>query len=82
MPVKQSHVFAAIGRERAKQDRDCSAPFSVAEELRFIRMVAAGNGDKQTLVHIAALAVRGLENNGLPSDPEDTDELSGGGVSQ
>jgi len=75
MPVKQSHVFAAIGRERAKQDRDCSAPFSLDDELDFIYQIVRVEASTLNVLRIAALAVRCLENHGLPSDPEDTGEI-------
>ena len=74
---KQQAVFAAISRERANQDRDCTAPFSILEEFRFIRIIANGQAASlrtEELLRIAAIAVRGLEHHGIPSDPDDTDE--------
>jgi hypothetical protein len=78
---KQQAVFAAIGRERAKQDRDCNTPFSVHEEMQFIDDIVFVHERMDGVLRIAAIAVRCLENHGLPSDPEDTDELPGGGAS-
>jgi len=80
---KQQAVFAAISRERAKQDKDCNAPFTVSQELTMIERSALNGTEIDTVLRIAAMAVRCLENHGIPSDPDDTDELeiplSGGG---
>jgi len=69
MPLKIQHVFAAIERERARQDKDCNTPFTIEEEYRFLGAIIGrrGSDTRDDLVSLAAVAVRCLENNGLPS---------------